>query len=930
MPLTITHTKVAVTPDDPSVEVGTNEWNATHTVVETLPVFEKNSDATAATIAAAVDVIQTLGYTTPGDRGGAYYNRVATQPPHALFIQSADGAFWEYTPGIEGVNGKVAGMVADGTTDNFAAYRRLWYFIKTYGRAVKRTCTMTIASPGVVTLVDHNLRVNEAIAFTTTGSLPTGVTSNQVYYVSTAGMTKDTFQFTLKNAYPPGEGQDGITVGVAASVNTSGSQSGTHSVQICGIDGTKIYIPPGNYNFSSNVNAGGNGTRCRLDAYGVNIINGGGTLNYASYTPPFTIGYSGQDPRWATLTVDAAAGQTTVTVSVTAPTTFADLVPGTWVVIGALDMQNPWHSLQSWPPNLHFFEFVRVLSTNSGAGTVTFYTPLKQGYKTWYPQFWDGGSNAPASGPAILYPTSSDWDQEVEITGLRDNSTGQVTAAGKSVKIKDCHFYGQGPVPSWSKYWEMDNCKVENFGFISQNSGGPEIDKLIDEVNFKNCEFGSWSNQSSSINRLVIENCKIGTMNGTARQTLIRNSEIRSLLIGPLTGMADNLIVENSQIGNLESNLTFSEQAITRQTQGVANYSIVDGVLKRPITYSDGMNGWAIPGAHGVVRDYALTHLSIGSPFQIVDIFKDVSDNFCIETDLTALPVGSSTQSTVTISIASPAVISWAGHGLAANTPIVFNTTGALPTGLLAHQNSPQLYYVSATGLNVNDFQVSATAGGAVINTSGSQSGVHTAIANPLKFSMILCPRVTFRDCTGSVKAVELCEAPPELPCGTFMKQRIQANLGGPGYGNINNTLYLHGKLVYISINVLKAYTGGAGTMNWVLTFNAFNTSLIQANPTFTINTFNVGKRLITPLAATGALGGDTIAAADVWISGSGFSITQSAGAGGEDPGTWPLVELEIQTDLGTYDSGTVSVFGATAQESNAFVWVDTMRSPEA
>jgi hypothetical protein len=76
--------------------------------------------------------------------------------------------------------------------------------------------------------------------------------------------------------------------------------------------------------------------------------------------------------------------------------------------------------------------------------------------------------------------------------------------------------------------------------------------------------------------------------------------------------------------------------------------------------------------------------------------------------------------STVTITIASPGVVSWTAHGLVAGTPIAFSTTGALPTGLAAATT----YYVLAP--NTNDFTVSATVGGAAINTSGSQSGVHT------------------------------------------------------------------------------------------------------------------------------------------------------------------------------------------------------------
>lgn len=79
--------------------------------------------------------------------------------------------------------------------------------------------------------------------------------------------------------------------------------------------------------------------------------------------------------------------------------------------------------------------------------------------------------------------------------------------------------------------------------------------------------------------------------------------------------------------------------------------------------------------------------------------------------------------STVTITIASPGVITWTGHTLKAGSPVVFTTTGALPTGLTAGTT----YYVISAGLGANSFQVSATPGGSAVNTSGSQSGTHTA-----------------------------------------------------------------------------------------------------------------------------------------------------------------------------------------------------------
>lgn len=76
----------------------------------------------------------------------------------------------------------------------------------------------------------------------------------------------------------------------------------------------------------------------------------------------------------------------------------------------------------------------------------------------------------------------------------------------------------------------------------------------------------------------------------------------------------------------------------------------------------------------------------------------------------------------VTISIASPGVLTRTGHNLSANDTVVLSTTGALPTGLTAGT-----VYYAKTIVDANNFTLSATPGGAVINTSGSQSGTQTA-----------------------------------------------------------------------------------------------------------------------------------------------------------------------------------------------------------
>lgn len=84
--------------------------------------------------------------------------------------------------------------------------------------------------------------------------------------------------------------------------------------------------------------------------------------------------------------------------------------------------------------------------------------------------------------------------------------------------------------------------------------------------------------------------------------------------------------------------------------------------------------------------------------------------------------------STVTITIASPGVVSWNSHGLQNGDTVLFQTTGTLPTGITAGTT----YFVVSAG--ANDFQIAATFGGASINTTGTQSGTHTAYGNPRRF----------------------------------------------------------------------------------------------------------------------------------------------------------------------------------------------------
>ena len=82
-----------------------------------------------------------------------------------------------------------------------------------------------------------------------------------------------------------------------------------------------------------------------------------------------------------------------------------------------------------------------------------------------------------------------------------------------------------------------------------------------------------------------------------------------------------------------------------------------------------------------------------------------------------------SPSTTVTISNATPAVVTWANHMLPANTPIELTTSGALPAGLTAST----VYYV--VNAKQNTFNLASKPGGSALSTSDAGSGTHTATA---------------------------------------------------------------------------------------------------------------------------------------------------------------------------------------------------------
>jgi hypothetical protein len=185
------------------------------------------------------------------------------------------------------------------------------------------------------------------------------------------------------------------------------------------------------------------------------------------------------------------------------------------------------------------------------------------------------------------------------------------------------------------------------------------------------------------------------------------------------TGKADKTITITAGFGldgggNLSADRTIDLNASLDDLNDVDTTGAASGDV---LTY-DGSD-WA-PAAptggggtfRGCLAHKAADHVTANySADTIVNWDTESYDTDNIHSDIT---------STVTITIASPAVITWTGHTFNNGEPIILTTTGALPTGLTANT----IYYIVSAAANT--FRLALTPGGAAINTSGTQSGTHT------------------------------------------------------------------------------------------------------------------------------------------------------------------------------------------------------------
>ena len=135
-------------------------------------------------------------------------------------------------PGTEAMFGgpakatPVGWLYEDGRAVSRATYPNLFGALC----MVLGTATITNASPAVVTRAAHLLQNGDGLYFTTTGTLPAGLSPNTLYHA--ANVTANTFQVSSSITAGVAEGGT-VTLSVGASINTSSAGSGVHTVVAC-------------------------------------------------------------------------------------------------------------------------------------------------------------------------------------------------------------------------------------------------------------------------------------------------------------------------------------------------------------------------------------------------------------------------------------------------------------------------------------------------------------------------------------------------------------------------------------------------------------------------------------------------------------------------------------------------------------------------
>lgn len=602
------------------------------------------------------------------------------------------------------------------------------------------------------------------------------------------------------------------------------------------------------------------------------VVGYGATLtNNGAGNPAFFLGGRGQvqDNQHSARLASVAAGSSTV--QLLSPSQASLFTVGNYALITGFDLQGVWNAPYGYPSNPHWFEYVKVSAVNVSTGAVTFATPLRNSYKSTWPNYNSGSRfEVDAGGPATLYALDPSWDTQVEYRGLTISQDRiQTYAVGRSVTYRDVKFTGNlCGVPTQNNVWQAINTNM--------SACNMEVDKLISSMVIDRSTINQVKFQSSSTDIVTISSSTIGQLIGTPKKAVISDTKIAVFGPGAFAyGRSDEVVCTNCVISSFTPNGVF-EAGLGANPVQVA-YSMANGVISFPngtVVSGAGNNGagrvrLTVRSTAGLVTNNRVNVSGISGTTEANGGNKLIHVIDATHVDLPEVAFVNGYKSGGFLGLYAPR---WAVPG----TNLLW--VGAQGTG--------PVFRVLDVTQDENFTYVKTDQPGGFPAYAGARLAIRVHPA----------PKFTCRNCTGSIEMEDLSNAPAEAPLYSYAKRTYTALSGTKALSKIT----LWGNLTSAKFNVTTPYSG-TGSLQFQLSQNN-NWPMMSGQGTLTnfaptINMNMAGERTLTPIAVRGMQSLDKMGVAPspatlVGPSHSGPSFSASTSSSAQ-------ITVELITDQG-------------------------------
>lgn len=587
-------------------------------------------------------------------------------------------------------------------------------FLRTAGAQV---CTISTASPAVITKSSHGLQSGAIVTFSSTGTLPAGISATAEYYVLADGLTNNTFKVTA-------------IFGSVTAVNTTAGGTGTISYQR-----TYELLMPGNRSMLGN-----DYTQINDMGYGILATNGGLVEAVSMFTYYCYISYyslngaqirsiagssahgvyalvaEGADPLEVPTPTDVYEDFSQKVKCYFPSPSFANTATGLIIYVNAYDYVplggselEIEHTI-SGQPVLYRYPVTAVTQSD------TFPTGVVRLNLT-------SGVGSTSAGLAAVVPNGT-------VMTLRNN--GQIILTGELVEVAVRPSTGLKlretadtvyRVLQFSSYTDL-NGPYE----VSITNASPAVLKVLATVTdiATNVCTTSQNHKLRVGDKFIPTSTANNFVSGTTYY-VISVPEYNQFTVSTSPGggvfaltNGAGLTIKGVKTHKLLENYTISFRTTGTLPAGIVPvdtyFVLSSGLTDTEFQISLTKNGPAIntsstgSGVHRYDME-GLTKTNLRENYDFLDLTLWQPGEF-----ISATPTGIVVSG---ITIASPAVISTTlAHGFSAGDVVKFTTSSTsvlLPTGLSKNSH----YHVLAAGLTANDFRVSLAPGGTAVDTTG-------------------------------------------------------------------------------------------------------------------------------------------------------------------------------------------------------------------